>query len=690
MMWLVRMALKRPYTFVVMSMLIVIVGVLTISRMPTDIFPDIDIPVISIVFNYSGLSPEEMEKRMVNNFERGLTTTVNDIEHIESQSLTGIAVVKAFFQPGAKIEAATAQVTAIAQAAIRSMPPGTTPPFIIRYSASNVPIIQVALGSESLSEQQLFDYGINFIRTDLTTIPGIQIPYPYGGKQRLIMIDIDPQRLFAWGLSPRDVNNAITQQNLIVPTGTTKIGGNEYPVVLNASPDVLAQIEAIPVKVVKGTTVYVRDVAHVRDGYSPQTNIVHVEGGRSVLLSILKQGAASTLDVVRRVRETLPQTLARLPKELKVVLLFDQSVFVRASITGVVEEALIAAGLTALMLLVFLGSWRSTLIVIVSIPLSILVSIITLAWLGETLNVMTLGGMALAVGILVDDATVEIENVHRNMAQKKPILRAILDGASEIATPALVSTLCICIVFVPVVFISGAAKSLFVPLAMAVVFAMLTSYFLSRTLVPTMMRYLMAGEAERHLQGHSPTPRWFGARFIAWFERGFERMRMGYGGLLAAALHHRRPVVIGFLLFVAASLALLPLVGRDFFPTVDAGLIKLHVRGAVGNEEATWDVAKQIARRVLDVPGAVDVHLAQVPQQPALRIDVNRTMAAQVGLTERDVASDLLVALASNAVVAPTYWLDKRGVQYLVAVQTPQRDIDSIDAMKTLPLSTGG
>src|SRR5919205_1024314 len=537
MMWLVRLALKRPYTFVVMSMLIVIVGILTISRMPTDIFPDIDIPVISIVFNYSGLAPEEMEKRMVNNFERGLTTTVNDNEHIESQSLTGVAVVKAFFQPGAKIEAATAQVTAIAQAAIRSMPPGTTPPFIIRYSASNVPIIQVALGSESLSEQQLFDFGINFIRTDLTTIPGIQMPYPYGGKQRLIMIDIDPQRLFAWGLSPRDVNNAITQQNLIVPTGTAKIGASEYPVVLNASPDLLAQIEALPVKTVKGTTVYVRDVAHVRDGYSPQTNIVHVEGARSVLLSILKQGAASTLDVVRHVRETLPQTLTRLPKEL---------------------------------------------IVIVSIPLSILVSIILLSWLGETLNVMTLGGMALAVGILVDDATVEIENVHRNMAQKKPIVRAILDGASEIATPAFVSTLCICIVFVPVVFISGAAKSLFVPLAMAVVFAMLTSYFLSRTLVPTMMRYLMAGEAERHLQGHSPTPRWFGARFIAWFERGFERMRMGYGGLLAAALHHRRPVVIGFLLFVAASLALLPLVGRDFFPTVDAGLIKLHVRGVPG------------------------------------------------------------------------------------------------------------
>jgi multidrug efflux pump subunit AcrB len=806
MMWLVRMALKRPYTFVVMSMLIIILGVLTIVRMPTDIFPDIDIPVISVVFNYSGLAPEEMERRMVNNYERALTTTVNDIEHIESQSLTGVAVVKIFFQPGAKIEAATAQVTAISQAAIRSMPPGTTPPFIIRYSASNVPILQVALQSESLSEQQLFDYGVNFVRTDMTTIPGIQIPYPYGGKQRLIMIDIDPQRLFAWGLSPRDVNNAVASQNVVVPTGTAKIGGSEYPIVLNASPDLLTQIEAIPVKVVKGTTVYVRDVAHVRDGYSPQTNIVHVEGQRSVLMSILKQGSASTLDVVRRVREVIPATLARLPKDLKVALMFDQSLFVRASIEGVVKEALIAAGLTALMLLIFLGSWRSTVIVLVSIPLSILVSIIVLSWLGQTLNVMTLGGMALAVGILVDDATVEIENVHRNMAQKKPIIRAILDGAAEIATPAFVSTLCICIVFVPVVFISGSAKSLFVPLAMSVVFAMLTSYFLSRTLVPTMMRYLMARDAERHAAGHDPEPKTIAGRFIQHFESGFEKLRARYGSLLAWTLAHRKNLIIGFGIFVLASLALLPLVGRDFFPIVDAGLIKLHVRGVpgtrieeterkfvqiedairqvipadeidnvldnigipysglnlslsegalisaadgeifialkedhrptadyvrtlratlgdrfpeqtffflapdistqvlnfglpapidlqviggVGNEQATYDVAKQLARGLLAIPGAVDVHLAQVPRQPALRVDVNRTMAGEVGLTERDVASDLLVALASSSVVSPTYWLDKRGVQYLVAVQTPQTNINSINAMNTLPLSNG-
>jgi multidrug efflux pump subunit AcrB len=806
MMWLVRMALKRPYTFVVMSMLIVIVGVLTISRMPTDIFPDVDIPVISVIFNFAGLAPEEMEKRVVNNYERFLTTVVNDIEHVESQSLTGISVVKIFFQQGAKIEAATAQVTAASQAAIRSMPPGMSPPLVIRYSASNVPILQVALESESLSEQQLFDYGVNFIRSDIATIQGVQIPYPYGGKQRLIMIDIDPQRLFAWGLSPRDVNNAIVLQNVIVPTGTAKIGVNEYPIVLNASPDLLAQIETIPVRVVRGTTVYLRDVAHVRDGYSPQTNIVHVEGQRSVLMSILKQGSASTLDVVRRVRETLPGTLARLPKELKVALLFDQSVFVRAAIEGVVKEAAIAACLTALMLLVFLGSWRSTLIVIVSIPLSILVSVIVLAWLGETLNVMTLGGMALAVGILVDDATVEIENVHRNMAQKKPILRAILDGASEIATPALVSTLCICIVFVPVVFITGAARSLFVPLAMSVVFAMLTSYFLSRTLVPTMMHFLMGEEAERHAQDHPAAPTTAAGRFIAAFERGFARLRDVYGAMLAWSLEHRQAVVIGFLAFVAGSLALVPLLGRDFFPTVDAGLIKLHVRGvpgtrieeterkfvqienairtvippdqiqtvldnigipysginlslsegalvspsdgeifialkqdhrptegyvralrktlgktfpeqtffflapdistqvlnfglpapidvqvvgAIGNEQATFEVARQIGARVAQIPGAADVHLAQVPKQPELRIDVERTMAGQLGLTERDVASDLLVSLASSAVVAPTYWIDKRGVQYLVAVQTPQHNVDSIDAMNTTPISNG-
>ncbi|HEY3818024.1 MAG TPA: efflux RND transporter permease subunit [Polyangiaceae bacterium] len=802
MMWLVRLALKRPYTFVVMSMLIAILGAVTILRMPTDIFPDIDIPVISVVWSYPGLSPEEMEKRIVSNYERGLTTTVNDIEHIESQTLTGIAVIKIFFQPGAKIEAATAQVTAISQTMLRQAPPGTTPPFIIRYSASNVPILQLALESDSLSEQQLFDYGTNFIRADIATIQGAQLPWPYGGKQREIMLDIDPARLYAWGLSPRDVNNALSAQNVIVPTGTAKIGLDEYPIVLNSSPELLDEIAAIPVRVVHGTTVYVRDVANVRDGYAPQTNIVHVAGKKSVLMSVLKQGSVSTLDIVARIRDMLPTTMARLPKELKVTPLFDQSFFVRASVEGVVKEAAIAAGLTAMMLLVFLGSWRSTVIVLVSIPLSILVSIIVLSWLGETLNVMTLGGMSLAVGILVDDATVEIENVHRNMAQQKPIIRAILDGASEIATPALVSTLCICIVFVPVVFITGAAKSLFVPLAMAVVLAMLTSYFLSRTLVPTMMRYLL-----RHGDHHADASRSIAGRFFSAFERGFVRLRTVYGGWLAWALHHRRLVIGGFLAFVAASFMLFPLVGQDFFPSVDAGLIKLHVRGrpgtrieeterkfaemedtirkvippdqietmldnvgipysglnlslsegalisaadgevllalkeghrptveyvralrttlakeypdqtffflapdistqvlnfglaapidvqvigAIGNEEQTYAVAQQIAARVKAIPGTADVHLAQVSKQPELRIDVDRTMAGQVGLTERDVASDLLVSLASSVMVSPSYWLDKRGIQYLVAVQTPQRAVDSIDALNTTPISTGG
>lgn len=804
-MWLVRIALRRPYTFVVMAMLIVILGAVTIARMPTDIFPDIDIPVISVVWNYSGLSPEEMERRIVTNYERALTTTVNDIEHIESQSLTGVSVVKIFFQPGAAIEAATAQVTAISQTVVRQMPPGATPPFIIRYSASNVPIMQAALESDTLSEQQLFDYGTNFIRADMATVPGAQLPWPYGGKQRQIVIDIDPQRLFAWGLSPRDVTNAVAAQNVILPTGTAKMGGNEYPIVVNSSPEVIRDIGDLPVKTVDGTTVFVRDVGNVRDGYSPQTNMVHVEGKRSVLMSILKNGRASALEVARRIREMLPSTMAKLPKELKVSLLFDQSVFVRAAVSGVVREALLAAGLTAMMILLFLGSWRSTLIVLVSIPLSILVSIIVLYALGHTLNVMTLGGMALAVGILVDDATVAIENIHRNLGQRKPFVRAIVDGAQEIAVPAFVSTLCICIVFVPVAFITGAAKSLFVPLALAVVFAMLTSYFLSRTLVPTLVRYLLEKESTEH-GAHASLRPGLAKRFFAAFDRGFDRFRTAYGRWLALALAHRGPVVGAFLAFVALSIAMLPLVGRDFFPSVDAGLVKLHVRGVPGtrieesekrfaeiertirtvippreiatmldnigtpysglnlslsegalispadgqisialaeghaptatyvralrkvlaetypettffflapdistqvlnfglpspidvqlvgvpgNEEATYGVARRIAERMKRIPGAVDVHLAQVPHEPALRIDVDRTMAEQMGMTQKDVASDLLVSLSSSSQVAPSYWLDaKHGVQYLVAVQTPQYENGSIAALDSTPLSS--
>jgi multidrug efflux pump subunit AcrB len=737
-------------------------------------------------------------------------TVVNNIEHVESQSLTGMGVVKLFLQPGASVEGAMAQVTAAAQTATRMMPPGTTPPLIMRYSASNVPVLQLALESNSLSEQQLFDLGTNFIRNDIATVRGAQLPWPYGGKQRQIMVDIDPQRLFAWGLSPRDVNSAIGEQNVVFPTGTAKIGADEYPIVMNTTAQLLDDIGAIPLKTVGSTPVYLRDVASVRDGFAPQTSLVHVERQRSVLMSVLKQGSASTLDVVKRIREILPVTLSRLSKDLKVALLFDQSVFVRAAVEGVVKEGAIAAGLTALMLLLFLGSWRSTIIVLVSIPLSILVSIIALSFLGQTLNVMTLGGMSLAVGILVDDATVEIENVHRNIAKHKPIVRAILDGAAEIAVPAFVSTLCICIVFVPVVFIAGAAKSLFVPLALAVVFAMLTSYFLSRTLVPTLMRYLLAAEVARHLEAASPAAAASvrpsaAARFLAAFERGFDRLRQGYGGWLAWALAHRTATVTGFLLFVGASVALLPLVGRDFFPSVDAGLIKLHVRGPAstrieesetrfariedtiktvipaaqidtmldnigvpyssinlslsegvlvspadgdilialkhdhaptpdyvrqlrrtlrdrypdttffflapdistqvlnfglpapidvqvigpaGQEEQTEGVAQKIAAELSRIPGAADVHLAQVSRAPQLRIDVDRTMAQQFGMTERDVAGDLLVSLSSSAVVSPSYWLDKRGVQYLLAVQTPQYRIDSFDALNTTPLAT--
>ena len=809
-MWLVRVALQRPYTFVVMSMLIVILGVFTILRMPTDIFPDIDIPVISVIWNYGGLPPEEMEKRIVTNYERVLTTTVNDIEHVESQTLNGVAVVKIFFQPGANIDSATAQVTAISQTVVRSMPPGATPPLVIRYSASNVPVLQIALESDSLSEQQIFDNGMNFIRADIVTVPGAQVPYPYGGKQRQVMIDIDPPRLYAWGLSPKDVNNALGLQNVILPTGTAKMGVEEYPVIINSSPDAIADIGNLPIKSVDGTTVYIRDVASVRDGYAPQTSMVHVSGGRSVLMSILKNGNASTLDVVGAIRDMLPATMNKVPKELKASLLFDQSVFVRAAVSGVVKEAAIAAGLTALMILLFLGSWRSTLIVVISIPLSILVSIILLRALGHTLNVMTLGGMSLAVGILVDDATVEIENIHRNLGQRKPMVRAILDGAQEIAVPAMVSTLCICIVFVPVTFIAGAAKSLFVPLALAVVFAMLTSYVLSRTLVPTLVRFLLEKEVKEHEAAHHGAPQGkpgLAKRFFAAFERGFERLRTGYGRWLAWALENRVAFVTAFLCFVVASVAVLtPLLGRDFFPSVDAGLIKVHVRGAPGlrieetekrfaameaaiktvvppseiatmldnlgvpnsglnlslsegalispsdgqisislkedheptaeyvrkirkklhqdfpestvfflapdistqvlnfglaapidvqligapgKDDETLQVARQIMAKLQAVPGAVDVHLAQVLTKPQIRIDVDRTMASQVGMTQRDVANDLLVSLSSSSQVSPSYWLDnKRGIQYLVAVQTPQYENNSFDAVNNTPLST--
>ena len=495
-MWIVRLALARPYTFIVLALLILILAPVVILRTPTDIFPNIDIPVMAAAFNYTGLSAEEMEERITSIYERSLTTTVNDIEHIESQSIDGRAIIKIFFQPNADINSAVAQVSAISQPVLRQLPPGTTAAFLLTYNASSVPIIQLGLSGQGLSEQALFDYGVNFIRTRLVTINGCAIPYPYGGKQRQVMVDIDPAAMQSKGVSPADVTNAIGNQNLIIPAGTSKIGQFEYDVDLNSSPATVDAFNDFPIKVVNGSPVYIRDIGHVRDGFAPQTNIVRQDGSRAVLLTVMKAGNASTLSVVDGVRKMLPAVSATLPPELKIQPLADQSVFVRAAIVGVVREAVIAACLTGIMILVFLGSWRSTLIIAISIPLSILISIIVLSFLHETLNIMTLGGLALAVGILVDDATVEIENVNRNLDEGKEIERAILDGASQIAVPALVSTLCICIVFLPMFFLSGVARYLFVPLAEAVVFAMLASYGLSRTLVPTLAN-ICSGAASR-------------------------------------------------------------------------------------------------------------------------------------------------------------------------------------------------
>ncbi len=804
-MWIVKIALRRPYTFVVMAILIALGGLSTITglggkKMPTDIFPSIDIPVISVIWQYGGLPPEDMEKRITNGFERFLTTIVSDIDHVESQTLTGNSIIKIYLQPGADVPQAIAQTTAISQTAIRSMPPGAIPPLILRYSATSVPIMMLALETDTLSEQQLFDYGINFIRAEIATIPGAQIPYPYGGKQRQIMVDIDPARLHGAGISPRDVNTALSNQNVILPSGTAKLGNNEYPIIMSSTPETLEEIGGLPIKTVDGRTLYIRDVASVRDGASPQTNMVHVAGRRSVLMPILKNGDASTLDVTDAVKETIPRALERLPKEarghLSVKLLFDQSLFVRNSISNVLHEGLIAAGLTALMILIFLGSWRSTIVVITSIPLAIFFSILMLHALGQTLNVMTLGGLALAVGILVDDATVEIENIHRNIGHHKPFVRAILDGAQQIAVPAFVSMLCICIVFLPISFLTGAAKSLFVPLGLAVVCAMVMSYILSRTIVPVMIRFLLEQEAKNH---HNPN------KFIKWFDAGFARLRTRYGRLLAYFLDHRWFLILTFGVFVVASLSLTPLLGKDFFPNVDAGLMKLHVRGPpgmrieetekrlfaiertirqiipadeldtmldivgqpyssinlslsegalispadaqiyvaltkdhaptaqyvrgirealaknypettffflapdittqvlnfglaapidvsvvgpIGSEDKTLEFATTMMGKIQKVTGTADVHLAQVNKVPQIKVSIDRTMAQQAGLTQRDVASDLLISLSSSGQVSPSYWIDKRGVQYLVAVQTPQYQIDTVDAMRATPIST--
>lgn len=807
-MWIVRLALRRLYTFVVAAILIAILGALAVVRMPTDVLPDIDIPVVSAIWQYKGLSADEMEKRITTPSERSLTTTVNDIEHIESQSLAGMGVIKVFFHPGTAVDAAVAQTTAISQTVTRQMPPGITPPLIIRFNASSVPILQLGLGGRGLSEQALFDIGSNFLRTGLATVQGASLLQPAGGRARQIMVDLDPAALYALGLSPTDVSAAIAAQSPILPAGTAKIGDREYSVRLNNSPDAVALLNEVPVRQQGSATVRVRDVAQVRDGGAVQTNIVRQDGRRGALVSILKTGRASTLDIVNRVKQELPRILSTLPPELDVRYLLDQSVFVRASIRGVLWEGLLAAALTALMILLFVGSWRSTLIVSTSIPLSILSSLILLYLLGQTINVMTLGGLALAIGILVDEATVEIENIHRNLAMGKSIIRAVLDGAREIAVPAFVSSLAISIVFVPVVLLQGTAKYLFQPLAMAVVFAMMASYVLSRTLIPTMVRYLLVPELQVYRSGgaeHAAAatgPIW---RVHGAFMRQFERFRAAYGRGLSCALGHPRIVVVGFVAFCLGSGLLATQLGQDFFPQVDGGQLRLHVRAPVGSRletteslfarvedhirrvipagtldtivdniglpvlpinmaysdsatigpgdgeilisltsqrrrgdtwayarrlreelpaafpEATfffrsadmvsqilnfgipapidvqvvgrspanYRVAKTIARQLARVPGAVDVRLHQVVDAPELRIEVDRTRAAQMGLTQRDVANSVLTSLSSSGQVSPNYWLDPvTGVSYLIAVQTPEYRVASTDDVGRTPLST--
>ena len=594
-MWIVRLALRRPYTFVVLALAIILLTPVVLLRTPVDIFPDINIPVISLVWTYNGLQPQEMEQRITSNVERGVTTLVSDVEHIESQSLSGIAVIKVFFQPGANIQTALAQTAAISQTFLRFLPPGTTPPLVIIYSASTVPVIQIGLTSDTLSEQELFDFGNYFIRTQLATVPGAATPFPYGGKQRVISVDINPTSLQAKGLSAVDIVNAVSAQNLILPTGTAKLGTLEYNVEMNGSPQTIEELNDLPVKTVNGATIYMREVAHVRDGFSPQTNIVLSNGQRGVLMSIYKTGTASTIDIVDRVKQMLEYNKGSVPEGLHISTFFDQSLYVRASIQGVIREAIIAACLTAVMILLFLGNWRSTLIIAISIPLSILVSILCLSALGQTINIMTLGGLALAVGILVDDATVEIENINRNLAMGKETVQAILDGAQQIAVPALVSTLCICIVFIPMFFLSGVAKFLFVPLAEAVSFAMLASYMWSRTIVPTLAMYLLSTEDEYRADEHVGEKMGFFRRYQQSFERSFEEFRGGYQRALVIALQSPKLFAVCFLAFCVFSVLIAGFLGRDFFPKVDAGQIRLHMRARTGLRiEETARLADQV------------------------------------------------------------------------------------------------
>src|ERR1700677_3333464 len=576
-MWIVRIALDRPYTFIVLALLILILSPVMILRTPTDIFPNINIPVVAVAWTYSGMNPEELEGRLTSTYERVLTTTVDNIEHIESTTVAGQAIVKIYLQPGADLATANAQVTAISQTVLRQLPPETLPPLIINYSASSVPILQLGISGQGLSEQQLNDLSQNFLRPQLITVPGAVIPYSYGGKQRQTMIDLNEGLIQSKGLSPQDVLNALQQQNVISPLGTAKIGLFEYDVRANFYPKTVPEFNDLPVKVVGDSTIYLRDVANIRDGFAPQTNIVRQDGHRAALVTVLKAGSASTVNVVKGIRDLLPRAAQTLPPALKILPLADQSIFVRAAVSGVIREAVIAACLTALMILLFLGSWRSTLIIAVSIPLSILTSVIVLGFLGETLNIMTLGGLALAVGVLVDDATVTIENIERFLEEGSGLQEAILEGAGQIAVPALVSTLCICIVFLPMFFLGGVARYLFVPLAEAVVFAMLASYILSRTLVPTLAMYLL--RANEH--GRAAAKGLF-ARFQQSFERAFERLRSSYSDLLASAVHRRAFFIPAFLIICVSAFALVPWLGQNFFPSSDNGEFILHLRAQSG------------------------------------------------------------------------------------------------------------
>ena len=804
----VRVALDKPYTFVVMSLLLLILGPLAALRTPTDIFPEIKIPVIAVAWQYTGLPAEQMAGRISTQFQRALTTTVNDIEHIEATSYAGIGIVKVFFQPGVNIAVANAQVTAISQVVVRQMPPGITPPLIINYNSSTVPILQLALSGEGMSEQNLFDVGINSVRPPLVTIPGAAIPYPYGGKQRLVQIDLNPAALQARNLSAQDVANALSAQNLIVPIGTQKIGGVEYSMRLNNAPNDILELGNLPIKSVNGAMVYIRDVANVHDGNSPQTSIVHVDGNRSVLMSVLKNGSTSTLAIVDGIKEKLQQIKSGLPENLKVQPINDQSLFVRAAISGVAIEGAIAAALISLMILLFLGSWRSTIIIAISIPLSIMGAILGLAALGETLNIMTLGGLALAVGILVDDATVTIENINWHLEQGKDVETAILDGANQIVTAAFVSLLCICIVFVPMFFLQGVSRFLFVPMAEAVMLAVLISFILSRTLVPTLSKFLLkphAAHTDMHgLPSTLPATRNPLVKFQRNFEQSFENFRGVYHALLKMAMAARWKFVASFLGIVLLSLGLTPYLGSNFFPSVDSGQILIHARLPVGtrveesaarfamiektirevipeeeittlvdniglppssinliynntgvigpqdgdiqialrkdhaptadyvrklrevlpnafpdtvfsfppadivsqilnfgapapidiqirgsNLAANFEYANKMLKAIKQVPGVADARIQQSSKSPILELKMDRTRAQEMGLTARDVTNNLLVNLAGSSQVAPTFWLNPaNGVSYPIVMQTPQYNMDSLQSLNNLPVSS--